>query len=311
VSPVRTLPAVPVPIVRRVGTVTGVLTRPARDLVGSVARRALAGPASRRAEIELATAEEPGWFGPDSMTWRIHADRSMIIGGLRALLLQVMHPLAMAGVAQHSAYREDPLGRLARTGHFIAATTYGTRAEAERAVAAVTAIHTRVRGTASDGRPYEANAPQLLAWVHNVEVESFLLAYRRYGTGRLEAADADRYVAEMATVGERLGARDLPRTEADLRTWIDTVPELAMTSEARDTIRFLVLPNLPLPMLPTYGVIAAAAADLLPRHRRLALGLWPVPLVDPLLVRPAAASLLALLGWALGPPPLPAAARPA
>jgi uncharacterized protein (DUF2236 family) len=306
---VRTLPSVPVPVARRVGSVTSVLVRPARDLVGSVARRALAGPESQRREIALATPAEPGWFGPDSMTWRVHADRSMIIGGLRALLLQVMHPLAMAGVAQHSAYRDDPLGRLARTGRFIAATTYGTSAEAGRAVAAVTAIHTRVRGTAPDGRPYEANDPELLAWVHNVEVESFLVAYRRYGSGALDADDADRYVAEMATVGERLGARDLPRREADLREWIDTVPGLAMTAEARDAIRFLVLPNLPLPMLPTYAVVAAAAADLLPRHRRLALGLLPVPLVDPLVVRPSASSLLALLGWVLGPPPLPAAAR--
>jgi hypothetical protein len=90
-----------------------------------------------RRELDFATDAEPGWFGPDSMTWRIHADRSMLVGGLRALYLQVLHPLAMAGVAEHSAYREGPLGRLARTGRFVAATTYGTSAEAERAVGAV------------------------------------------------------------------------------------------------------------------------------------------------------------------------------
>jgi len=257
----------------------------------------------------MATDADPGWFGPDSMTWRIHADRSMLIGGLRALYLQVLHPLAMAGVADHSSYREDPLGRLARTGRFVAATTYGTSAEAERAVGLVRTIHDRVNGVAADGRPYDANDPALLAWVHNVEVDSFLAAYRRYGTGPLSPADADRYVAEMATVGRRLGARDVPETAAGLTEWIEGVPDLAMTAEARAAIRFLVLPNLPLPMLPTYAVIAAAAADLLPFHRRRALGLWPVPLADPLVVRPAAASLLALLGWALGPPPLPATAR--
>jgi uncharacterized protein (DUF2236 family) len=142
-----------------------------------------------------------------------------------------------------------------------------------------------------------------------VEVDSFLAAYRRYGAGPLPAADADRYVAEMATVGRRLGAQDLPETAAGLTEWIEGVPDLAMSAEARAAIRFLVLPNLPLPMLPTYAVIAAAAADLLPFHRRRALGLWPVPLADPLVVRPAAASVLALLGWALGPPPLPAGAR--
>ena len=107
-------------------------------------------------------------------------------------------------------------------------------------------------------------------------------------------------------MGRRLGAEDVPETAAELTAWIEAVPDLAMTAEARAAIRFLVLPNLPLPMLPTYAVIAAAAADLLPFHRRRALGLWPVPLADPLVVRPAATSLLALLGWALGPPPLPA-----
>ena len=303
------LPAVPTPIARTVGTVAGAVTAPARHLVGEAARRALAGPAHRRRELDFATDAEPGWFGPDSMTWRIHADRSMLVGGLRALYLQVLHPLAMAGVAEHSAYREDPLGRLARTGRFVAATTYGTSAEAERAVGAVRTIHDRVRGIASDGRPYDANDPALLAWVHNTEVDSFLAAYRRYGSRPLTAADADRYVAEMATVGRSLGASDLPETAPELGAWIDAVPDLTMTSEARAAIRFLVLPNLPLPMLPTYTVIAAAAADLLPLRRRLTLGLWPVPLADPLVVRPAASSLLALLGWALGPPPLPANAR--
>ncbi len=285
------------------------VTAPARNLVGEAARRALGGPRAQRPELAFATDADPGWFGPDSMTWRLHADRSMLIGGLRALYLQVLHPLAMAGVAEHSTYREDPLGRLARTGRFVAATTYGTRAEAERAVGVVRSIHDRVHGIASDGRAYDANDPALLAWVHNTEVDSFVTAYRRYGTGPLSDADADRYVAEMSTVGRRLGAEDVPETAAGLSAWIDGVPDLAMTAEARAAIRFLVLPNLPLPMLPTYALIAAAAADLLPFHRRRALGLWPVPLADPLVVRPAATSLLALLGWALGPPPLPASAR--
>jgi uncharacterized protein (DUF2236 family) len=305
----RLRPAVPAPIARTVTTVAGAMVEPARHLVGETARRALAGPPRQRTELAFATETDPGWFGPDSMAWRIHADRSMLVGGLRALFLQVLHPLAMAGVAQHSSYRADPLGRLARTGRFVAATTYGTRAEAERAVATVRGIHDRVRGTASDGRPYEANDPLLLAWVHNVEVDSFLAAYRRYGARPLAPADADRYVSEMATVARRLGAEDLPETAAELTGWIDDVPDLAMTSEARAAIRFLVLPNLPRPMLPTYAVIAAAAADLLSFRRRVALGLWPVPFADPLVVRPAATSLLAVLGWALGPPPLPAGAH--
>ncbi len=296
---------VPAPLSGPIDTVSGALLAPARGVVRGLARRALADGPEGPPALELATVTDPGLFGPDSVTWRIHADRSMLIGGLRALLLQVLHPLAMAGVAQHSSYREDPLGRLARTGRFVGATTYGTTAEAERAIRTVRGVHARVRGTASDGRPYVATDPALLAWVHNVEVDSFLAAYRRYGSAPLSATDADRYVREMTDVARRLGATDLPETAPELSAWIDSVPELAMTREARDAVRFLVLPSLPVRMLPTYTVVAAAAADLLPLHRRIALGLWPVPLADPLVVRPAASALLALLGWALGPPPVP------
>ncbi len=286
------------------GAVSGLVVAPAQRALGNAARRALAGPSSAQPDVEFAHEADPGLFGPDSMTWRVHADRSMLIGGVRALLLQVLHPLAMAGVAQHSAYRTDPLGRLARTGRFVAATTYGTDAEAERAIAMVCAVHERVRGTASDGRAYTAGDPDLLAWVHNVEVDSFLSAYRRYGPG-IGPSDADRYVAEMALLGRRLGAVDVPETARDLSEWIVGSPDLAMTGEAREAVRFLVLPTLPARMLPVYGVIAAAAIDLLPFGQRIRLGLVPVPFVDPLVVRPAAAGLLALLGWALGPPPVP------
>ena len=201
----------PAPIARTVGTVAGVVSSPARRLVGGAARRALAGGRSRGTELRFATEADPGWFGPESMTWRVHADRSMLVGGLRALYLQVLHPLAMAGVAEHSDYREDPLGRLARTGRFVAATTYGTRAEAERAVAMVRAIHDRVRGVASDGRSYDANDPVLLAWVHNVEVESFLLAYRRYGSRPARAttpiATSRRWRSSVARSGPSTSRR--------------------------------------------------------------------------------------------------------
>ena len=292
------------PVTNVVGTVAGALFAPAQRALGNAARTALAGRSSGGPDLDFATDQDRGLFGPDSVTWKVHADRSMLIGGVRALLLQVLHPLAMAGVAQHSAYRTDPLGRLARTGRFVAATTYGTTPEAERAIAMVRHVHEHVRGTASDGRDYTATDPALLAWVHNVEVDSFLTAHRRYGPG-LSAADADRYVAEMAVLGRLLGAEDVPETAAELAAWIVRAPDQAMTREARDAVRFLVLPNLPARMLPVYGVIVAAAVDLLPIGQRLALGLWPVPLADPLVVRPAATAMLALLGWALGPPPLP------
>ena len=304
--PMRVLLPILQPVTQAVGTVSEALLSPARRMLGNAARSALAGQASGRPELEFADGSDPGLFGPDSVTWRVHADRSMLIGGVRALLLQVLHPLAMAGVAQHSAYRTDPLGRLARTGRFVAATTYGTTPEAERAIAMVRSVHERVRGTAADGRAYTASDPVLLAWVHNIEVDSFLTAYRRYGPG-LSDADADRYVSEMAVLGRMLGASDVPETATQLSEWIVRAPDLAMTADARDAVRFLVFPSLPARMLPVYAVIVAAAADLLPFRQRLVLGLWPVPLADPLVVRPAASMMLALLGWVLGPPPLPVA----
>lgn len=300
----RCVPAISLrPVARAALDVPGALLAPVRDALGGAVRDLLGGGEQGPA-FEFARPDDPGLFGPDSVAWRVHADRSMLVGGVRALFLQVIHPLAMAGVAQHSAYREDPLGRLARTGSFIATTTYGTTAEAESSIAMVRRVHERVRGVASDGRSYAATDPALLAWVHNVEVESFLQAYRRYGPG-LDDEEADRYVSEMAVVGRRLGASDLPETAPDLAAWIAGVPDLGMTREARDAVRFLVLPPLPPPVLPAYLVLAAAAAGLLPLRNRLALGLWPVPFADPLVVRPATTTMLAALGWALGPPPTP------
>lgn len=281
------------------------LVAPLRDRLGGAVRSTLGG--GPPAEFGFATDDDPGLFAPDSIVRRVHADRSMLVGGLRALFLQTMHPLAMAGVAQHSAYRTDPLGRLARTAGFIASTTYGNTAEAERAIRTVRTIHDRVQGTARDGRPYRANDPALLAWVHNTEVDSFLTAYRRFG-GPMTDAEADAYVREMTVIAVRLGAHDLPTTAADLRAWIDAVPGQRVSRDARDAIRFLVFPKLPAPILPPYGLLVAAAADLLSLRRRIALGLLPVPFVDPLLVRPATTALLGVLGWALGPPPWEATA---
>ncbi len=301
-------PAMPVlrlpPVARSVLRVPGAAITPARDALGGVVRALLTDRGRAPVDLEFASLDDPGLFGPESVAWRVHADRSMLVGGIRALLLQVMHPLTMAGVAQHSSYRQDPLGRLARTGRFITATTYGSTREAEASIAMVRSVHERVRGVAADGRPYDATDPALLAWVHNVEVESFLEAYLRYGPG-LDADDADRYVGEMAVIGRRLGAVDVPETASELSDWIAAVPELAMTREAREAVRFLVFPPLPPAVLPAYFVLAAAAAGLLPLGRRLALGLWPVPFVDPLVVRPATATLLGALDWALGPPPTP------
>ena len=243
---------------------------------------------------------EQGLFGPDSVAWRVHADTSMFIGGLRALLLQTMHPLAMAGVADHSDYRSDPWGRLRRTGIFVGTTTFGSEPEALAVIGRVRRIHERVEGTAPDGRSYSASDPHLLTWVHVTEVDSFLRAFERYGSSPLTAADADRYVAEMAVVAELLGAESVPRSVAEMDAWVQRVrPELRVGRQAREAVAFLLAPPVPLVGRPAYSVISAAAIGLLPPWARRKLWLPSPPLLDPVLVRPAARLVVGSLGWVL------------
>lgn len=245
---------------------------------------------------------DPGLFGPGSVAWRVHADPAMFVAGLRALLLQTMHPLAMAGVAEHSDYRRDPLGRLQRTAGFLGVTTYGTTDEANAAIARVRQVHARVRGIAPDGRPYRAQDPHLLGWVHVTEVDSFLAAYQRYAAAPLTDAEADRYVREMAVVARKLGVRKPPTSQAALAATIDAYrPELHVGAQARDALRFLLLPPFPLAARPAYGVISTAAISLLPSWARRQLWLPVAPGADTFVVRPAATALLRVLGWALAP----------
>jgi uncharacterized protein (DUF2236 family) len=257
----------------------------------------------------IAGEGDAGLFGPDSVAWRVHGHPSALVGGIRSLIVQTLHPLAMAGVAEHSDYRSDPIGRLRRTTAFVAATTYGATAQAEAAVAAVRRVHERVRGTAPDGRRYDANDPDLLAWVHHVEVESFLLAYKRVGPG-LSPAEADCYVEEMARLGDLMGARS-PLTKArPLMDWVRHHPEVRVTPEARSAARFLVGLPLPLAARPAYAVLLSAAISLVPLRRRWELGLLlPGPVTGRFACEPAARGLLAAMGWALGPSPALANAR--
>jgi uncharacterized protein (DUF2236 family) len=244
--------------------------------------------------------DEPGFFGPNSVTWRVHADPAMLVGGVRALMLQTMHPLAMAGVEQHSYFRADPLGRLANTSRYLAATVYGTAHEARKAVAAVKRVHQQVVGVADDGRPYAANDPHLLAWIHHCLVDSFLRAYDRYGGGRLSPADADRYIAEQAVLADLFGAEPAARSVADLAGWMARErPQLRATPAARRAIQFLLIPPLPLAARPPYTVLAAASVTMLPRWVRSALRLPVPPVVEPLLVRPAATTVVRAVGWVL------------
>lgn len=265
-----------------------------RRSLGTRTRRLLAG----RSEPPAPPADD-GWFGPDSAAWVVHRDAAVLVGGIRALLLQTLHPLAMAGVADHSSFRDDPLGRLHRTAGFLGQTIFGSADDAAAAVARVRSVHDHVRGVAPDGRQYRADDPHLLGWVHATEVDSFLAAHRRYGTATLSAADADRYVAEMARIGVELGMANAPRTAADLDATLDGYrPELAVTDQSREAVRFLLWAPLPLAARPPYGVLFAAAAGLLPPWARSMTGL-PV-VAEPILIRPAATVVVRTLGWALG-----------
>lgn len=269
-----------------------------RRELGRTVRHTLAG--RRPPVFAMASDDDPGWFGPQSATWRVHGGGAMLVGGLRALLLQTLHPLAMAGVAEHSAYKEDPFGRLQRTAAFLAATTFGTSAAAEQAVAVVGKVHERVRGVARDGRPYSAADPHLVTFVHVTEVDSFLAAHQRYGRDRLSPADADRYVDEMAEVARRLGGEDPPTDVASLRRWLrDVRPELRMTGQAREAVWFILNPPLLLAARPAYAVLASASVGLLPFWAQRMLWLPSIPAVDHLTVRPATQVMLRVLGWAV------------
>ena len=247
---------------------------------------------------------DDGWFGPDSLTWLIQTDWSVIIGGVESLLVQTLHPPTMSGVAQHSAYKEDPFGRLHRTANFIGTTTFGSAAEAERMVETIRRVHNRVTGVTPSGEPYEANDPHNLAWVHCTEVDGFLRSYRRYGTVDITDAEADQYVSEMAKVGEALGVIDAPRSVAELNTRLESyIPELRYDAQAREAIRWLMLPPNKIGAQAPYMVILGAAINLLPNWARRKLWLPPrIPVVSDAVVAPAARTLTGALNWIMEPP---------
>jgi uncharacterized protein (DUF2236 family) len=280
---------------------------PAIAPVEALRRRAGAGlfekVAGSDGETERARIHDtpgPRWFGPDRPIRRVHGDSAMFVGGLRALLLQTLHPLAMAGVAEHSDYRSDPWGRLQATSRFLAVTTYGAAADAERAVARVRGVHRRVRGTAPDGRRYQANDPHLLRWVHVAEVDSFLRCYQRYGAAPLSAADADGYVADTARVAAALGVPHPPRNRAALAAQLQAFrPELRGTPQAREAARFLLLtPPLPRLVRAPYGLLAATAAATLPAWARWPLRLPYLPVTEASAVRATGHLLVGGIRWA-------------
>ena len=268
-------------------------------------RGRIVGPDAAERHDEIHTSDGARWFDEGSPIQRIHADSSMFIGGLRALLLQSLHPLAMAGVADHSDYRNDPWGRLQRTARFLGATTYGTAEQAQEAVDRVQAVHEHVVGVAPDGRPYAANDPHLLRWVHLAEADSFLAAYRRHGASPLTDADADEYVRQMAVIARALGVPAPPESERAMHDQLRSFRgELHSSAAARDVARYLLWqPPMPPAARAPYGVLAASAVALLPRWARRPLRLPWFPVTETVAVRPAGEMVTRGLRWALRPPP--------
>ena len=252
---------------------------------------------------------DPGLFGPKSVTWLVHADPSMFVGGIAALMLQSLHPRAAAGVADHSRFRTEPFRRLSRTGSFIAATTYAATPVADEIIDVVRRMHERVRGLTPDGRPYAATDPDLLTWVHVAEVSSFLRAHRRYHPFPVRGSDLDGYFAETAVVAEKLGATDVPRSRAEMSAYFKMVrPELVAGEHAREMMGFLRQPMDRDPVTRfVHALFIQAAIGLMPAWARDMHGVRTSRL-DDLTVRPTTFAVLQALRLAMGRSPVVEAA---
>ena len=244
---------------------------------------------------------DPGLFGPDSVSWQVHGDfTSMLIGGISALLLQALHPLALAGVWDHSNFRQDMLGRLRRTGQFISGTTFGSRQDAQWLIDKVRTIHLQVVGTAPDGRPYAASDPDLLTWVHVAEVSSFLAAHLRYRNPDLSPADQDSYYAEIALIAEQLGARDVPRSRQEVAAYLQRLrPQLLCDERSREVLRLLLAAPAPSRLAKPFGALMMQAGiDLLPDWASAMLDVSQTPLQRSL-IRASVKRSAPVLRWAV------------
>ena len=216
---------------------------------------------------------DPGLLGPDSISWRVIGDAAAFVGGIRALVVQTAHPEVVAGVEDHSRYRNDPFGRLNRTSVYVTETTYGAIPEVEAAVASVRSAHRPVRGRSERDRPYSAGHPEMAAWVHNVLTDSFLAAYQAYGPQPLTAAEADHFVSEQARIGALLDASPLPETADELSRWIAENPALAGSDAQVHALQFLEDPPLPIGVRLGYRPLFNAAVPTIQPAVRDLLGL--------------------------------------
>jgi uncharacterized protein (DUF2236 family) len=241
---------------------------------------------------------DPGLLGPDSVSWRVIGDAAAFVGGIRALVAQTAHPEVVAGVEQHSRYRDDPFGRLSRTSLYVTETTYGAIPEVEAAVAAVRTAHQGVRGRSDRNRPYSAANPALAAWVHNVLTDSFLVAYQAYGPRPLSMSEADQFVREQVKIGVLLDASPLPETADELSRWIVEHPALAGSAAQSSALRFLGRPPLPFGVKLGYRPLFNAAVSTIPPAINETLGVRPVAGSEPI-----GRAAVQALRWALGSSP--------
>jgi uncharacterized protein (DUF2236 family) len=241
---------------------------------------------------------DPGLFGPESVSWRVIGDAAAFVGGVRALLVQAVHPEVVAGVADHSSYQADPLGRLSRTSSYVTATTFGALPEVERAVARVRRAHRPVTGRSHRSVPYSAGKPEFAAWVHNVLTDSFLQAYQAYGPAPLTPEEADRFVLEQTEVGSLLDADPLPETAAELADWVAYHPALDDSPGMSETRRFLSNPPLDPVQRIGYQALYRGALPTIPDRVLELLDLEPTVVDGPLGRR-----FVSFLRWALGSSP--------
>jgi uncharacterized protein (DUF2236 family) len=246
----------------------------------------------------LAYEGDPGLCGPDSVTWPVIGDAAAFVGGIRALLIQAAHPEVVAGVSDHSRYREDPLGRLSRTSAYVTATSFGAMPEVEAAVAMVRQAHRPVKGESHRGRDYRASAPALAAWLHNALTDSFLQAFVAFGPRPLTTCEADRFVEEQRAIGRLLHAAEMPDTAAGLSAWIAAHPEIGPSPGLVTAVAFVRNPPLPWHVKIPYRLMVGAAVATLPKRVRRILGLRRIPGA-----RLVGRLIIGALRWALGSSP--------
>lgn len=272
---------------------------PVRDMLTSPLRRSLG-----KALVSFDDHPgDPGLFGPDSVTWRVHSDTpAMLIGGVSSLMLQMLHPGAMAGVADHSVYEDDPFGRLQRTGTFVGGTTFGSTPTAEKLIDIVRGVHRSVVGVRPDGITYGASDPDLLCWVHVAEHAQFLRAHQLFGARPLPAADVDRYFAEVAEVARRLGATGIPTDAVGVDEYFVAIrAQLCFGEQTSRALRYILAPKSDVLMdRAAYTALVRASAAILPDWASHLLGIrqpWPELVAN----RFTAWGLCRTLRWALGP----------